>query len=213
MKEASTCALIGACVWLALASPASGQALPPAASALEDVTGCLLEGDIVFITTGHDAATRRYKYAWDAAIDALCNAKGFAIASPVRAAAARTTAPVAGPVAAGAATKNDAAPASADFPADAQPLSADAVTRKVSGKTFDTQLRDGTRVRLEYKSNGYLFINAAGGYASSGPWRAEDGRICSQMKGAAASCNEVREQGQRLFVRRDNGEMIALDPR
>jgi len=68
-------------------------------------------------------------------------------------------------------------------------------------------------VRLEYKSNGYLFINAASGYASSGPWRAEDGRICSQMKGAAASCNEVREQGQRLFVRRDNGEMIALYPR
>ena len=213
MKPASTCALIGACVSLALVAAAWGQALPPAATGLEDITGCSLEGDVVFITTGHDATTRRYKYPWDAAIDALCNAKGFAIASPVRVAAARTAAPVGGAVAAGAATNSGAAVASADFPGDAQPLSAEAVTRRVSGRTFDTQLRDGTRVRLEYKSNGYLFVNAAGGYASSGPWRAEDGRICSQMKGAAASCNEVREQGQRLFVRRDNGEMIALDPR
>jgi hypothetical protein len=213
MRQASMCALIGACVSLALAAPAGGQALPPAASALDDITGCILEGDVVFITTGRDATTRRYKYAWDAAIDALCNAKGFAIAAPARVAVAQTTAPVAGPAPAGAATNNGAVATSADFPADAQPLSADAVTRKVAGKTFDTQLRDGTRVRLEYKSNGYLFINAAGGYANSGPWRAEDGRICSQMKGAAASCNEVREQGQRLFVRRDNGELIALDPR
>jgi hypothetical protein len=213
MKEASTGALIGAILSLALSASAWGQALPPAATALEDITGCILEGDVVFIVTGRDATARRYKYAWDGAIDALCNAKGFAIGAPVKVSAARMAAPAAGISSAGTAPTSGAPAASGDFPADAQPLSADGVTRKVAGKTFDTQLRDGTRVRLEYKSNGYLFVNAASGYAGSGPWRAEDGRICSQMKGAAASCNDVREQGQRLFLRRDNGEMIALDPR
>ena len=99
-----------------------------------------------------------------------------------------------------------------DFPPDAVPLSAEAVSKKVSGTTFDTQLYDGTRVRLEYKANGYLFLNAPG-FANSGPWRAEESRICSQMKNAAASCNEVREQGKQLYVKRDNGEVIALTPR
>jgi hypothetical protein len=32
------------------------------------------------------------------------------------------------------------------------------------------------------------------------------------MRGGSASCNEVREQGQRLYVKRDNGDVIALDP-
>jgi hypothetical protein len=212
MKNALPVALIGAALFLALCAPAFGQAGPPASASLEDITGCVLERDVVFIVTGRDAATRRYKYAWDASIDALCNGKGFAIGAPVKVAAAQPTVPAAAPTPVAAAAVTSASAAPSEFPADAQPLSADGVARKVSGKTFDVQLQNGSKWRLEYESNGYLFFNASGGFATSGPWRAEDGRICSHMRGAAASCNEVREQGQRLYLKRDNGDVIALNP-
>ena len=101
------------------------------------------------------------------------------------------TAPAAGISPGGAAATNGPATASADFPADAQPALRRRRGEQGVGRTFDVQLQNGTNVRLEYKSNGYLFVDAASGYANSGPWRAEDGRICSRMRGAEASCNEV----------------------
>jgi len=75
-----------------------------------------------------------------------------------------------------------------------------------------SHLQNGIRWRLDYKSNGYLFVNVSNGMATSGPWRAEDGRLCTHMRGGSASCNEVREQGQRLYLKRDNGDVIALNP-
>jgi hypothetical protein len=208
MQRLTTCFIL----MLAFAAPVFGQAGPPAAASLEDVSGCSLEGESVFVVTGRDAAAKRYKYPWDASIDALCNAKGYAISAPPKGVAPSPIVPRPPPAPAVTAAVPSASGAPMDFPADAVPLSAEAVSKKVSGTTFDTQLYDGTRVRLEYKANGYLFLNAPG-FANSGPWRAEDSRICSQMKNAAASCNEVREQGKRLYVKRDNGEVIALNPR
>ena len=197
---------------LALAAPVFGQSGPPVASSLEGVSGCSLEGDSVFVVTGRDATAKRYKYPWDASIDALCNANGYAISAPPKSVALSSTAARPAPAPVVAAPVPSASGAPMDFPADAMPLSAEAVSKKVSGVVFDTQLHDGTRVRLEYKGNGYLFLNAPG-FANSGPWRAEESRICSQMKNAAASCNEVRERGRQLYVKRDNGEVIALNPR
>ncbi len=212
-SSTSRSTLIGAGLALALSGPVSGQSGPPAPSTLDDITACSLDGDTVFIVTGRDAAARRYKYAWDGTIDALCNGKGFAIGAPVRTVAAARPAAAAAPAPATVPAPNGAAGAlGADFPADAQPLSADALARRVSGKTFDVQLQNGIRWRLDYKANGYLFVNVSTGQATSGPWRAEDGRLCSHMRGASASCNEVREQGQRLYVKRDNGELIVLNP-
>ncbi len=203
MKSTSQSTLIAAGLALTFLVPAFGQPGPPAPSRLEDITACSLDGDSVFIVTGRDATSRRYKYSWDAAIDALCNGKGFAIGAPVKVASAARPAATAAP-----------APGSAlaDFPADSQPLAADALARKVSGKIFDVQLQNGIRWRLDYKANGYLFVNVSTGQATSGPWRAEDGRLCSHMRGGSASCNEVREQGQRLYLKRDNGELIVLSP-
>jgi hypothetical protein len=200
-------------VLLALSASAFGQAAPPAPSSLTDISGCSLDGEFVFILTGKDATARRYKYPWDASIDALCNAKGYAINAPAKAALPQAGVPR--PAAAPAPAIPTPAPAGSvwptEFPPDAVALSADAVAKKISSKTFETQLRDGTRVRLEYKGNGYVFLNAPG-YAYSGPWRAEESRICSHMRNSAASCNDVRELGQTLYLKRDNGEVIALNP-
>jgi len=197
---------------LAFGAPVFGQAGPPAAASLEDISGCSLEGESVFVVTGRDATAKRYKYPWDASIDALCNAKGYAISAPPKSVALSSTAarPSPAPVVTAPVASTSGAPM--DFPPDAVPLSAEAVSKKVSGTTFDTQLHNGTRVRLEYKANGYLFVNAPG-FANSGPWRAEESRVCSQMRNDAASCNEVRERGRQLYVKRDNGEVIALTPR
>jgi|KBSSwiStaDraftv2_1062776.scaffolds.fasta_scaffold41034_4 hypothetical protein len=198
---------------LLLSASAFGQAGPPAPSSLADISGCSLDGEFVFIVTGKDATARRYKYPWDASIDALCNANGYAINSPAKAALpqAGVPRPAAAPAPAMPTPAPAGSPGPTEFPADAVALSADAVAKKVSSRTFETQLRDGTRVRLEYKGNGYVFVNAPG-YANSGSWRAEESRICSHMRNAAASCNEVRELGQTLYVKRDNGEVIALNP-
>jgi len=91
-------------------------------------------------------------------------------------------------------------------------LSADALAKRLAGKTFDSVFANGTAVRLEYKASGYMFVNAPG-FASSGTWRAEDGRICSQLKGREAACNGVREKGQQLYLKRDSGEVMAMNPR
>jgi hypothetical protein len=207
---------------LALGGTAFGQAGPPAPSSLEDIRGCTLEGDSVFIVVGNEATpTRRYKYAWDASIDALCNAKGFAIATPPRPAAppaSAAAAVAAQPLPTAAAAAPRTAPvvnpggAPREFPADAAALSAEALKRKITGKVFDVRLHDGTRWRLDYRGSGYLFVNVSGGGSISGPWRAEESRICAQMRGSPESCNEVREQGPRIYLKRDNGDVIALDP-
>jgi hypothetical protein len=208
MKSASKSTMIGAGLLMALSGPVAGQSGPPPASSLEDITACSLDGDSVFVVNGRDAAARRYKYPWDAAIDALCNGKGFAIGAPARIAAPP-------PVRAALPTATGAAAASGgptEFPADAQPVSAADLARKVSGRVFNVELQNGIRWRLDYKANGYLFVNVSNGMATSGPWRAEEGRLCTHMRGSSASCNEVREQGQRLYVKRDNGDVIALNP-
>ena len=119
---------------------------------------------------------------------------------------------VAAVLAAGAAAAPGVAGAPTEFPGDAQSISAADLARKVSGKVFSVDLQNGMRWRLDYKANGYLFVNVSNGMATSGPWRAEDGRLCTHMRGGSASCNEVREQGQRLYLKRDNGDVIALNP-
>src|SRR5436309_553603 len=94
MRLAQATSIASTILALALCKPAQGQTSPPAPSSLEDITGCSLDGDSVFIAIGRDATARRYRYPWDPSIDALCNAKGFAIGAPKGAAAAtRTPAP------------------------------------------------------------------------------------------------------------------------
>ena len=212
MKTAMKSTAIAASVLMAMCAPVAAQSGPPPAASLEDVTACSLEGDSVFIVSGRDAAARRYKYPWDAAVDALCNGKGFAIGAPARVAAVQPPARAAAPTTAGAAAAPGVAGAPTEFPGDAQSISAADLARKVSGKVFSVDLQNGMRWRLDYKANGYLFVNVSNGMATSGPWRAEDGRLCTHMRGGSASCNEVREQGQRLYVKRDNGDVIALNP-
>jgi hypothetical protein len=81
-----------------------------------------------------------------------------------------------------------------EFPAASRPVAAASLKESLAGKTFNVDLADGTRWRLEY-------------------WRADDSRLCTRLRGAEMSCNEVRDAGGLLYLKRGSGEVIALQPR
>jgi hypothetical protein len=99
-----------------------------------------------------------------------------------------------------------------EFPADAKPLSAEELKVRTTDKVFKVALANGSSWRLEYRSNGIFFINISpSGYSDSGKWRVEESRICSEPQKTKASCNEVRDAGAALLLKRDNGEVIKLE--
>jgi hypothetical protein len=100
-----------------------------------------------------------------------------------------------------------------EFPATAKPLAAAALKDAIAGKIFKVDLADGTHWRLEYKANGYFFVNTSPGFNGTGDWRADDERLCARLRGREMSCNEVRDVGGVLHLKRDSGEVIALKPR
>jgi hypothetical protein len=99
-----------------------------------------------------------------------------------------------------------------EFPAEAKPVAAATLKESIAGRTFNVALADGSRWRLEYKTNGYFFVNTSGGFNGTGDWRADDERLCSRLRGGQMSCNEVRALGGLLSLKRDSGEVIALKP-
>jgi hypothetical protein len=101
-----------------------------------------------------------------------------------------------------------------DFPADAARVSADALRERLSGKVFSVKLADGNGWRLEYKANGYAFVDTSTGFRDTGTWRTEDSRLCSEFHKSPAGCSEVRLAGDLLLVKRvSTGELVAFQPR
>ncbi|WP_088278407.1 hypothetical protein [Ideonella sp. A 288] len=89
------------------------------------------------------------------------------------------------------------------------PTSAD-IKAYLDGKVFDVAIADGTRWRLEYKSNGYFFVDTSTGFRNSGTWQAEDGKLCGHLKGRDRGCNDVRLHQDLLHLKRDSGEIIRF---
>lgn len=106
-----------------------------------------------------------------------------------------------------AAFAQDSAPA---FPDDASAPSSADLQQRLAGKVFAVKLASGGSWRLEYKSNGYFFINTSAGFSDTGEWRVEDGKLCSKGRKIFASCNEVRVKGDGLFLKRDSGEVVQF---
>lgn len=75
-------------------------------------------------------------------------------------------------------------------------------------KVFNIKLADGNSWRLEYRANGYFYVNTSTGFNGSGQWQAEDGRLCGQLKGRDRGCNDVRFDQGLLHLKRDSGEII-----
>ena len=100
-----------------------------------------------------------------------------------------------------------------EFPAEGTVPAAAAVKERFAGKVYAATLADGTRWRIDYQSNGYFFVDTSSGFRGTGDWHADDGRLCSRLRGANRSCNDVRELGEVVYLKRDSGEVIALMPK
>ena len=196
-------------VLLVSATGAFAQTIVAPPSSLENISNCTLQGTDVFIQTGQGSEQRRFKYPWDASIDALCNAKGFAISSPQKPVGAATPSTTSSPPAPP--TPTAASPPTPGFPADAIPISGNQISQVFSDKRYSVRLSDGSTWRLDYKSNGYFFVNTSTGFNGSGTWKIKEDQVCTDGKGMNASCGVVHKRGDSLFMKRSaNGEIIEL---
>lgn len=98
-----------------------------------------------------------------------------------------------------------------EFPADTAVLADPALTERMAGKVYRAKLTDGTTWRVEYKSNGFAFLNLGSGFSDSGKWFAKDGKLCSEWKVAPSSCSETRANADAVYIKRvSTGEVVAL---
>lgn len=97
-----------------------------------------------------------------------------------------------------------------EFPADSTPLQGDALQARLSGKVFAVKPADGSIWRLEYKANGYMFVETNRGFRDTGTWKVEGDQACGIWQKAGRSCSEFRLKDDTLFARRVSGEVIKL---
>jgi len=100
-----------------------------------------------------------------------------------------------------------------EFPADAQAASPEALREHLAGRVFKAQPASGPGWRLEYKSNGYVFLDTSTGYRDTGRWSVEGLQLCAQWERAPSGCSETRLLGPLVYIKRSsNGEVVALVP-
>lgn len=98
-----------------------------------------------------------------------------------------------------------------EFPADAVQLSDEALTERMAGKVYKAKLTDGTTWRVDYKKNGFAFLNLGSGFSDSGKWSTKEGKLCSVWKVAPSACSETRVNDEAVYIKRvSTGEVVAL---
>lgn len=90
---------------------------------------------------------------------------------------------------------------------------AEEIHKLLAGNAFTVDRPDGNHWRLEFKANGYYFINTHSGFADSGQWKVENGKLCSQPQKSAAGCSEARLNNGLLVFKRANGEIVTYKPK
>ncbi len=79
-----------------------------------------------------------------------------------------------------------------EFPTDALSAGADSLRARIAGKVFRIKPADGTSWRIEYKANGYVFIDTSNGFRDTGTWHVEEGKLCADWHRANGGCSEAR---------------------
>jgi hypothetical protein len=87
--------------------------------------------------------------------------------------------------------------------------SAEELKTILAGNSFTVDRPDGNHWRLEFKSNGYFFINVGSNYADSGEWKTENGKLCTTPRKSPAACNDTRVSNGAVVMKRTNGEIIT----
>lgn len=100
-----------------------------------------------------------------------------------------------------------------EFPSDATTPSEEVLVGRVAGQVYRAKLTDGATWRLEYKANGYVFLNTGSGFSDTGKWSIKKGQLCTEWGRATSGCVETRATSDALFIKRSNtGEVVALRP-
>jgi hypothetical protein len=99
-----------------------------------------------------------------------------------------------------------------EFPPEAVVPATEEVQALLANKVFRVTRADGNHWRLQFKDNGYYFINTAQGFADDGRWRVEVSRLCIEPRKGTAGCSEVRMVGGQLHLKRaTNGEIVHYE--
>lgn len=98
-----------------------------------------------------------------------------------------------------------------EFPADATIPTASDLRARLAGKAFIVKPASGPSWRLDYKENGFVFLNVSTGRADKGQWRVEDGKLCSEWTKVPSGCSETRMHGDSVYLKRSStGEVVVL---
>lgn len=99
-----------------------------------------------------------------------------------------------------------------EFPVDASAATAAGLRTLLAGNVFRVKPADGSSWRIDYKANGYAFLDTGSGFRDSGVWRVEDGRLCTDWHRASSGCSEARVVGTSIYIKRaSNGEVVLLE--
>ena len=94
------------------------------------------------------------------------------------------------------------------FPDGAAPLTPEALREALSGKVFAVSPAKGPVWRWQFDADS-LFSIKIGNYSDSGKWSTKDSSICQETP-KNSGCNEIRGKDNVLYLKRDNGEVVAL---
>ncbi len=99
------------------------------------------------------------------------------------------------------------------FPPEAKVVTGDALKALVTGKTFRAQPASGPGWKVQYRDNGYVYLDVSNGYRDSGKWRVEGSTLCAEWQRLSNKfpCNEVREMSPgTLMLLRESGELLLM---
>ena len=89
-------------------------------------------------------------------------------------------------------------------------VAAAALKERFAGKVYAATLADGTRWRLDYKSNGYFFVDTSTGFRGTGDWRADDGKLCARLRGGSVVQRSARgRRGDLPEARQRRGDRLT----
>ena len=99
--------------------------------------------------------------------------------------------------------------AATEFPSDAAPLSVAALQESFAGKEYSVKPTNGSGWSWQFKSDGSFYL-ASGSFSDVGKWSVQESKLCTEGRRIATSCNEIRQAGSVLYMKRDNGEVVKL---
>jgi Serine aminopeptidase, S33 len=99
------------------------------------------------------------------------------------------------------------------FPAEAQALTPDALTARLSGQKFTSRYANGMTASMHFGADQSMQLEMSTGLQAKGTWRVEGAQICMQFgAGLPSGCGEVRATATQLLMRRyTNQEVVQLE--